>query len=607
MRFETAYRQIARALDLPGRDDAEVDAIRLVCDWLSDEENGSWLMVLDNADDRDLWLGSRNSSLERSSMPLVDYLPRGPHCRILVTTRDSQLGIRLAHSKNDPIQIMRLGPQEARVLLESKLSAENDLSSADADELTGALEYLPLTITQAAAYLKEIDTTAAEYIELLRAGRTDIPELLTESIDDPGRDRETPNSVFLTWRISFDQISRQNPRAADILSLMAMFDRQAISRELLEDPEETPLTFKAAISKLKAFSLITEEKGFPLFSLHRLVQLSTQKWLEHHGRLSTWQEAAVSALSRQYPSNVEYNIWPLMNDLNSHTQTVLKYKINTKPCQIHRAKILHGLGHYSMEQGKDSLALEYLLESQILRAKHLGPEQEDTLMSMGLLGVVYSKLGHLEAEPIQIRVLETAKRVLGLNHRLTLKSMSRLAITYSKKGSVTRSRNLQLQVLDLMKGELGPENPDTLTEMINLAFTYSKLKNWKEAEQLGLEALRMRRQVLGPMHPDTLTAMANLAMTYDKQKRLAEAEQLERQVLDLRMQTLGPDHPRTLRTMANMANRRNPGALASDGPRAQIARRSASPPRQSSSTRNSNWRRSTNWRRKEAPSNSNQP
>lgn len=553
-RFETAYRQIARALDLPGREDAEIDPMQLVCDWLSNEDNGPWLMILDNADDSDLWLGSRNSSLERSSMPLIDFLPRGSHCRILITTRDSQLGYRLAQSKTNLIQVSRLVPEQARTLLRSKLSAEHDLSSADADELTKALEYLPLTITQAAAYLQEIDTTAAEYIELLRTGRSDIPELLMESIDDPGRDRETPNSVFLTWRISFDQLSRQTPRAADMLSLMAMFDRQAISRELLQNPEETPLSFRAAVSKLKAFSLITAEKDSSVYGLHRLVQLSTQRWLEHHGRLSVWQEAAVTAISRQYPTNVEYNVWPLMNDLNSHSQAVLKYTINTKSCQIHRAKILHGLGHYGLEQGHDLTAVNFLLESRILRENHLGLEHEDTLMTMGLLGVAYNKLGRWrEAEPVGIRVLEIAKRVLGLKHRFTLKSMSRLAIVYQKKGLLIQCRNLELQVLKLMEAELGSEDPATLTEMINLAFTYFKLKHWREAERIGLQALHLRRQVLGSMHPDTLTAMANLALTYNKQKRWAEAEQLEQQVLDSRMQTLGPDHPRTLRTIAIMA------------------------------------------------------
>lgn len=555
-RFETAYQQIARKLDLPGRQDPEVDQLRLVSDWLSNEDNGSWLMVLDNADDRDLWLGPspRKNSREKLSRPLIDYLPRGRHGRILITSRDNQLGHRLVEGKHDPIKVNRLGLLEARSLLQSKLLDGNELSDEDADELTDALEYLPLTITQAAAYLKEIGEPASDYLQLLRTGMSDIPEILEESIDDPGRDREDSNSVFQTWRISFDQILRQNPRAADMLSLMAMFDRQSISLELLQRPDERPLELKAASSKLKAFALITEERTPSTYSLHRLVQISTQRWLEHHERLSTWQEAAVSAIARQYPSDVDYKVWPLLNDLNSHARAVLEYKISAKSSQLHRARILHTLGHYHMQQGQDLSALDLLLESRTLRHEHLGLEHEDTLTSMGLLGVAYNKLSNWkESQQIQLQVLETAKRVLTLGHRITLKSMSRLAITYNTQGQMTQGLNLQIDVLKLMKREFGPENPDTLTEMTNLAFSYRKIKQWRKAEELELEALRLRQQVLGDTHPDTLTVMANLALTYTAQNRWQEAEQLNRQTLNQRMQTLGPDHPQTLRTMQQLA------------------------------------------------------
>lgn len=555
-RFETAYQQIARTLDLPGQQDPKVDYLQLVSDWLSNGENGSWLLVLDNADDRDLWLGPspRIRSSEKLFRPLIDYLPRGHHGRILITSRDNQLGHRLLEGKHDPIQVARLGPFQARYLLQSKISDGNELSDEDADELTDALEYLPLTITQAAAYLKEIGESVSDYLQLLRAGRSDIPEILEESIDDPGRDREASNSVFLTWRISFDQILRQNPRAADILSLMALFDRHAISQKLLRRPEERPLETKAAISKLKAFALITEEKISSTYSMHRLVQISTQRWLEHHDRLSHWEEAAVCAIALQCPSNIEYEVWPLLNDLNSHARAVLEYKISTKSSQVHRANILHTLGHYSMDQGQVSSALELLLESRTLRYEHLGLEHVDTLNSMGLLGVAYNRLKNWkESEQIQLQVLEIVDRVPTLSNRTKLKSMSRLASAYITKGEAKQGQKLQMQVLDLSKEELGSEHPDTLTAMTNLAFTYHKLKQWKKAEDLELEALRLRRQVLGEAHPDTLTVMANLALTYAAQKRWQEAGQLDQQTLDQRTQALGVDHPRTLRTMQQLA------------------------------------------------------
>ena len=46
-RFEEAYQDIADRLQLPGRSDLKVNVLRLVRDWLQDEANGTWLLILD--------------------------------------------------------------------------------------------------------------------------------------------------------------------------------------------------------------------------------------------------------------------------------------------------------------------------------------------------------------------------------------------------------------------------------------------------------------------------------------------------------------------------------------------------------------------------------
>jgi len=48
---------MARRLKLPGCDDPKADACELVAGWLADEENGPWLLIVDNADDANLMLG----------------------------------------------------------------------------------------------------------------------------------------------------------------------------------------------------------------------------------------------------------------------------------------------------------------------------------------------------------------------------------------------------------------------------------------------------------------------------------------------------------------------------------------------------------------------
>jgi hypothetical protein len=50
-RFDQGYQEIARKVKLLGTQGPETDVVKAVFDWLSDEDKGSWLLVLDNAND----------------------------------------------------------------------------------------------------------------------------------------------------------------------------------------------------------------------------------------------------------------------------------------------------------------------------------------------------------------------------------------------------------------------------------------------------------------------------------------------------------------------------------------------------------------------------
>ena len=557
-RFETDYRNIARLFDLPGREDPDVDTLRLVTDWLSDEANGSWLVILDNADDRDLWLGSNQKVAQTYDssmplMPLIRYLPRCSAGSLLVTTRDRQLGHQLLERKRQPLSISRLEPEEAQSLLSAKLS-DQQLDSEDIEKLARELEYLPLTITQAAAYLEQTEISALEYLQIFRAGQVDIPNLLEESMYDPSRDYESSNSVFQTWRLSFEQLTRQNPKAADMLSLMAVLDRQAIPSELIQTPGGSVLDQKAAVAKLKAFSLIQEESSSNKYSLHRLVQLSTQRWLADHNKLLHWQNVAIGAVACKFPEDVTFDQWALIQDLSSHVQVVLAYGFAERTPLLDRAHLLQCLGDYTMEQGQTTAALQMLLESHRLRERQLGSDDELTLKTLGLIGLAYSRLFQLKsARKVLQQFHESTNRVLGPRHRLTIKSKSRLAVSYGKEGRLRQAKHLSLEALQESEEEFGPNSEDTLRILTNIAYYCNRLRQWREAEDIGLRVLKQRMEQRGPEHPDTLTIMGALAWTYRAQSRFQEAEELNRKMLSRRLEILGPDHPKTQLAMGILA------------------------------------------------------
>jgi tetratricopeptide (TPR) repeat protein len=63
-RFEEAYRGIADRLELPGRHDPKVSVLQLVRDWLCDEANGPWTMILDNVDNVNVFYPLLRNKLE---------------------------------------------------------------------------------------------------------------------------------------------------------------------------------------------------------------------------------------------------------------------------------------------------------------------------------------------------------------------------------------------------------------------------------------------------------------------------------------------------------------------------------------------------------------
>jgi hypothetical protein len=91
-RVEEGFRTIADAAKLPGRNQPNADIPQLVYSWLSSERNGRWIMILDSADDGDVFYKT-GSDRERRS--LASCLAQSRNGCILVTTRNKDLARRL--------------------------------------------------------------------------------------------------------------------------------------------------------------------------------------------------------------------------------------------------------------------------------------------------------------------------------------------------------------------------------------------------------------------------------------------------------------------------------------------------------------------------------
>jgi len=470
-------------------------------------------MVLDNADDQEIFFDASAQTGQQGgqqrSIALVNYLPRSSSGSIIITTRNKQVGHRLAN-REMPTTIFPFQAEDARQLLRTKIPKDIDWSEEESMELLEILHYLPLAITQAAGYICEEQVTLGRYLGLLRDD-LDAKDVLEQDYYDPARDSEIQNSILLTWKISFDQITRQKPRAAEILSLMAVLDRQSISDFLLIKKDDRKVTFDTAMGTLKAFSLITEERRGATFGMHRLVQISIQRWLEAQQALLKWQEIALNVVSQCCPSSTEYGSWSAWETISPHIQVVLGYDIGTEPSLVQRASILTNTASYDKQQGRYGPAGEKGREALTIRQKLFGIKHPDTLKSMNNLASVLQNQGkNEEAERLHRQGLELGKEVLGKEHPSTLASMNNLANVLQNQGKNEEAERLHRHVLELGKEVLGKEHPFTLTSMNNLALVLKSQGKYEEAERLHRQVLELRKEVLGNEHPSTLTSMVSV-------------------------------------------------------------------------------------------------
>ncbi|KAJ4312794.1 hypothetical protein N0V94_007267 [Neodidymelliopsis sp. IMI 364377] len=429
-RLEQSYRDIAELIKVRGCKDSQADVFKLVHDWLRNEKNGPWLLVLDNADDADVLaprtIQDRNAGVNDGDQGnsgalkqrLSSCLPPSRHGSVLVTTRTRRAAIQIVEH-SDIIPVEPMDNTAAHALLRIKLG---DKSGRDdgVTELAAALDYMPLALAQAAAYIRERAprTSVRKYLEEYRQNDNKKTSLLNQGAGHLRRDEEASNSVLITWQISFDHIRSIRQSAADLLSLMSFFDRQGISEALLH-PESSSADehlpadgiddgFEDDIYTLRDYSLVTATADEKTFEMHSLVQLATRKWLESQQQIDKWRAQFIYNLCAELPTG-EYENWEKCQALFPHAKAAIAQRPQDKESLRTWALLLYNAAWYSLRMGRASEAERIAVLSMEVYKELFGDEHINTLNSMIMVADAKNLGGkHNEAEVMHRQVLITS-------------------------------------------------------------------------------------------------------------------------------------------------------------------------------------------------------
>jgi tetratricopeptide (TPR) repeat protein len=543
--FENAYREIGRQLKVEGINEDKADVRSLVQTALGHERVGSWLLIIDNADDVELLFGNTETTAP------CDYLPFSRKGSILFTTRNHEAVVRLDIPERNVIIAAEMSRADAVELLQRNLKGNQTHDTESTTSLLDLLANLPLAIKQASVYMAKTGMSTTKYLDYCQLSDKNLIRLLSKAFEDRGRYKSIRNPVATTWLISFDHISRDNRLAADYLKFMCFLAEKEIPLSLLP-PVDDELEVAEAIGTLKAYAFITEREESSSFDIHRLVRLAMQNWLDEEREREECITEVIQRLAEAFPFPRHENrdVW---TKYLPHAQTALEFREDSTDEEAERY-LLFNVAESHFILGKYQEAEQMYRQTLKLKEKALGKEHPNTFGSMNNLALVLDSQGkYEEAEQMHRRTLELMEKILGKEHPRTLDSMNNLALVLDNQGKYEEAEQMHRRTLEPREKMLGREHPDTLDSMNNLALVLESQGKYEEAGQMHRRTLELKEKILGKEHPRTLDSMNNLAEVLRRQGKYEEAGQMHRQALEDSIRVLGKEHPDTLDSMNNLA------------------------------------------------------
>ena len=262
------------------------------------------------------------------------------------------MGEGFAPQRKSCMQVQPLSGQEAQALFQLYLKTDpSSLDLINVERLLKVLDYIPLAITQAAASIRRNKWTVEGYLAALEANEQIRADYLPEELQDHRRPQGYPNSIFLTWKMSFDQILKHESSTAKLLSLMAMLHPHRIPENLIKHVLTKDIDFRVAIGTLCGYALITQDVRENTYSIHPLVQSSVQYWLEQNREKPMYAGQALKLLAEHFPTG-EFKNREICESLLVHDQAVLGYEPISDEGFLDREFLLYNVAWFNRCQGR---------------------------------------------------------------------------------------------------------------------------------------------------------------------------------------------------------------------------------------------------------------
>jgi tetratricopeptide (TPR) repeat protein len=524
-------------LDLPekeARDDAT--KITAVLRWL--ESNPSWLMILDNVDDKD------------AVAAVAKLVPRLKGGHVVITARASNFPAFVRK-----LEVSTLDENAAAQFLLDRTDADRSKSREDtalARNLARELGGLALGLEQAGAHIATDHIDFARYLKLWSESREKA--LASADATVTGSDR----TLATTWATS---VARLSPESSRLLQRLAFLAPDPIPDSLLDVavPGETPDTDAyEARGGLYAYSLVSrvtaQDGGASGFVVHRLVQDFACRAVGDERRAQALREALEWVNAAFVGDADDVRTWTILDPLTPHALAVARNADEEQVAEPTARLIIE-------------VALLFLMKDQFAEAEPLfrraltileqrpGANQGNVPRCLtGLALLLGDTKRRAEAEQLLRRALAIEEARYGPDHPHLGSTLSNLANQIANMNRMAEAEPIYRRALALLEPGVGSEHPHVASTLNNLADLLKNTNRLDEAEALYRRALAIDEKTYEPNRVNASNRLNNLALLLQATNRVAEAEPLLRRALAIDEASYGQDHPSVARDLLNLAN-----------------------------------------------------
>ncbi len=505
-------------------------AARIVVDSIFSMLEKPALLVFDNLEDRSL---------------LSKWKPLS-NCHVLVTSRRRGWSAGFT-----AIELGQMSPDEASDYLRKE--SGRSLPRNEVERLTQAVDYLPLALAHAAAFLRDRPaTSAASYLKRIEEHLHRAPE---------GADY--PRAVYATFQEALMNAEKRAPGSATILCLASFCAPERVPFELFSQlPKEgdlvpvfadgtlgTSLSLSVvdanfpenALSALATLSLITMKLEIESFSVHRLVQAACRDLLSSVTRI--WIDKLVVVLSVLFPDG-KFESWAVCSRLAPHVEAMLRYASDSTAPQL--PALLFRASQYQLYR-LNLLRAEPLLRAALTAAERIFDSESEHVYGPlhGLAYVLSETNRNEEAEQFSRRGLAITEKRFGVDHPDVAVLLAGLAKILFETNRNSEAETMLRRALKIDEKNYGPYGEQVGIDLTYLGSSFFKGERFEEAEQMFSRALAISEAVLNPDNPEIAFHLNNLGTVLRKTGRYVEARTLIERALAIVQKALGEDHPTT--------------------------------------------------------------